>query len=86
MNVTPKACANCRYWSDQIAVVTEGGMTAAMCLNHYAYRFEQHTVSVHVCSDYANAYMGAIDEPGADPLRYLSADQRFAIESDGGEI
>lgn len=83
--MTPKACSNCRFWSDQIATITEGGMTVAMCLNHCADRFESYTVGVHHCIDHADASLGAIDEPGSDPLRYLYQDP-YAVESEGGEI
>lgn len=70
MNVRPRACDNCRYWSDQVAAVTEGGIVVAACLNHDADKYSQYVAGVYSCPQHADGYLGAIDEPGADPLRY----------------
>ncbi len=55
-------CSSCRYWSDQLAQVKHGVLYAN-------YRGEYRTGN-QGCGGWQSGHLGAIDEPGSDPLRY----------------
>lgn len=71
-------CSSCRYWSDQLAQVKHGVLYAT-CLSPYQkgannkaianYRGEYRTGN-QGCGGWQSGHLGAIDEPGSDPLRY----------------
>lgn len=65
-------CAGCRYWSEMLAQA-RGGRVEAMCLA--TDQPTRYTPGWHTCESWQSGYMGAIDEPGDDPMRYEVADE-----------
>lgn len=71
-------CASCRYWSDQIAQVKHGTLYATF-LSPYQKGSDNKAVALYrgeyrsadqSCRGWQSGHLGAIDEPGSDPLRY----------------
>lgn len=62
-------CMKCRFWSGVIAKVN-GGSVKAVCLSRDSNRCGQYTHQDDKCNAWASGHLGAIDEPGSDPLRY----------------
>lgn len=65
------ACDGCRYWSDLIAHKPVGVMyVVAQCLNPNGPKSQTATRGSDTCRAWAVGDLGAVDEPGQDPLRY----------------
>lgn len=69
----PRACDNCRYWSEMVAR-SEGGSIQALCLNPSGPKRHRFTAGASACPAWASAHLGVIDAPGQDPNAY-SAEQ-----------
>ena len=62
-----RRCESCRYWSDQIADLRGESLSAQCLLPGPAPAMKRAT---EVCVAWGSNHLGAIDEPGRDPLRY----------------
>jgi hypothetical protein len=66
-----RRCGSCRYWSDLLAYKAEGsGTMEAVCLSDKSDSRGEYVRKPHFCKHYAVNDLGAVDEPGSDPLRY----------------
>lgn len=66
-------CKGCRYWSEMIAgnMHNNGGAIEALCLAPKpAPMHGQYKHPASTCTAWASGHLGAVDEPGEDPLRY----------------
>lgn len=75
MSMRVRACATCRYWSEQIARINGGGPLEAYCLappNEATARYAKtYTRGSQHCAAWASGHLGAIDDPlSGDPARY----------------
>jgi hypothetical protein len=73
-------CKGCRYWSEMIAGCNGDGPVKALCLapkpapNH-----GQYMAAWQKCDAWASGHLGAVDEPGQDPLAYDDEPESLAI-------
>ena len=63
-------CKGCRYWSEMIAMAQGGGPVQAVCLSPDSTFKGKYTAGHQRCDKWASGHLGAIDEPGQDPLAY----------------
>lgn len=56
-------CKGCRYWSEMLAM-SEGCAVKAMCLSSRSPQGGKYTYWSQSCNDWADGYLGAVDEPG----------------------
>lgn len=73
-----RRCSACRYWSDLMGKAVDG-VTYAVCLSPYQRDTTNKAVALYrgeyrsgdqSCRGWQSGHLGAIDEPGSDPLRY----------------
>ena len=73
-----RRCSACRYWSDLMGKAVDG-VTYAVCLSPYQKGSDNKAVALYrgeyragdqSCRGWKSGHLGAIDEPGSDPLRY----------------
>ena len=81
MSAAPPTCKTCRYWSDLVAKKAPGAMhLEALCLSGESDKRGDYTAEGFTCPFWAINSMGAVDEPGRDPMRY----RRASKEDDTG--
>jgi hypothetical protein len=68
-------CKGCRYWSEMIAQSIGCGPVQAICLSQESERKGRYTTGRETCAQWASGHLGAIDEPGQDPLAYQKEEQ-----------
>ena len=65
-------CHGCRYWSEMIAKV-EGGVLSAMCICGDSPNNGRYTTRATHCSAWDEGSLGAVDQPGGDPYQQEEA-------------
>lgn len=61
-------CKGCRFWSEMLAESNETGITA-YCLSG-GINMGKYMRGSQNCGDWRSGHLGAIDEPGDDPMKY----------------
>jgi hypothetical protein len=57
-----RTCGDCRYWSEMIAMATEGAVKA-LCLATHGPKSQTYTAPADCCAVFARNTLGPIDGP-----------------------
>lgn len=72
-----RKCSSCRYWSAIAMEPSAHGLRLrAACLSLDSPHAMQFMPFDAACRDWAHDSLGAIDEPGRDPERYITTEAK----------